>query len=430
MTPIPPQQGAAAGRQRWGFVVLLVAVGIVNMFDRSTLAIANHNVSGELHLSSTQMGLLLSAFSLAYAFSQLPIGVALDRVGARIVLGAGLFVWSVAQLLCGFVGTLPQFLAARVALGVGEAPTFPAGAKMIADWFGPKERGGPTGIFLSAPTLGPMLAPPVLTVLMLRFGWRQMFMTMGVVGILLSVLWYWVVRDRDSAAVSADEVTPDGAISPAGVVMRKITLAEWGGLFVQRTTWGLVLGFVGVVYMVWLYLTWLPVYLEHERHLSLAQVGWVASIPYVFGTLGTLFCGYLADYLLRRGLSPINSRKWPICIGLIGGAAFTVPAAYTPGVGAAVAYLCGAMFFIYMASGGAWALINVSTPRHLMATVGGLQNFGGYFGGSFAPLITGWLVQRTHSFQSALLLSSVVAFLSAVIYLVLVTEPVREAGRL
>jgi MFS family permease len=180
--------------------------------------------------------------------------------------------------------------------------------------------------------------------------------------------------------------------------------------------------------MVWLYLTWLPAYLEHERHLSIARTGWVAAIPYLFGTLGTLLSGYFADHLLRRGVSLINSRKWPFCLGLLGGACFTIPVAYTRNTAAAVAYLCVAMFFLYMASGGAWAMVNVATPNHMIATVGGLQNFGGYFGGSFAPVITGFLVERTHSFRSALIIGSVIAFASALIYFFLITRPIRDVA--
>src|SRR5580693_3420549 len=189
-------KSAKVRRFQWISVGLLLAVGIVNILDRSTLAIANSNVSGDLHLSPAQMGLLLSAFSWAYAFSQLPIGVLLDRIGARIVLGVGLFCWSVAQLCGGLVVTLRQFLTARVFLGIGEAPTYPAGAKIIADWFNKSERGKPTGIFLASPTISPMLAPPVITALMLNVGWRRMFIIMGAAGIVLSIVWYLVARDR------------------------------------------------------------------------------------------------------------------------------------------------------------------------------------------------------------------------------------------
>jgi sugar phosphate permease len=175
----------------------LMLAGIVNYLDRSTLSIANHSVSQELNLSASQMGLLLSAFSLAYAFSQLPIGAMLDKFGARVMLGAGMFIWSVAQLAGGFVSSLQQFLVARVFLGLGEAPQFPAGAKVVSEWFAMRERGGPTGIFVASSTIGPALAPPILTILMLSFGWRMMFVIMGVLGIAVSVGWYLFYRNRN-----------------------------------------------------------------------------------------------------------------------------------------------------------------------------------------------------------------------------------------
>jgi MFS family permease len=420
------QPATTIRRHQWVLVGLLLAVGVINILDRNTLAIANKNISADLNLSQTKMGLLLSAFSMAYAFSQLPLGVLLDRIGPRIVLAVGLFVWSTAQLLGGMVTSLWQFMAARIFLGLGEAPTFPAGAKIIANWFNRRARGGPTGIFLASPTIGPALAPPVITGLMIHFGWRSMFMIMGVTGIALSIVWYLLARDRKDVVLTAEEAAYFGKDNEDAAVRRKLTAAEWCDLFLQPTTWGIVFGFVGVIYMIWLYLTWLPGYLEHERNLSVARVGWVVSIPYLFGMLGSVSCGYAADYLVRHGVSDINSRKWPICVGLLGAAGFTVPVAYTPDNTMAVVYLCVVMFFLYMASGGAWALVNAATPNHMIATVGGLQNFGGYFVGSLAPVITGWLAEHTHSFKTALMLSSLVAFVAALIYFVLVKEPIRD----
>src|ERR1700758_498749 len=122
-------------RIQWIAVTFLTLAGIVNYLDRSTLSIANHSVSGELGLSASQMGLLLSAFSFSYAFAQLPMGALLDRFGARLMLGVGMFVWSVAQFFGGLVQTLQQFLIARICLGIGEAPQFPAGAKVVSEWY-------------------------------------------------------------------------------------------------------------------------------------------------------------------------------------------------------------------------------------------------------------------------------------------------------
>ncbi|WP_287497724.1 MFS transporter [Pandoraea sp. CB10b_02] len=419
-------KSARIKRMQWIAVVFLTLAGMVNYLDRSTLSIANHSVSQELGLSASEMGLLLSSFSLAYAFSQLPIGVMLDRFGARIMLGLGMFMWSVAQLAGGFVHTLHQFLVARVFLGIGEAPQFPAGAKVVSEWFAKHERGGPTGVFVASSTIGPMIAPPILTALMLAFGWRTMFVIMGALGIAVAIGWYIVYRNRNEIALSQAE---RGYLASGELEDKRetrMTFADWRGLFAHKTTWGMIFGYMGVIYMVWLYLTWLPAYLEHERHLSIAKTGWIVSIPYLFGTLGMVGSGYFADWLMGRGVKPVTSRKWPICIGLIGAAAFTVPAAFTPSTPLAVTYISAAMFFVNFASGGGWALVSVAAPRRLVGSLSSLQNFGGYFGGSFAPLITGIVVDRTHSFVNALLISAALAVVAAFIYLLVVREPIGE----
>ncbi|CAD6549502.1 putative L-galactonate transporter [Paraburkholderia kirstenboschensis] len=403
-------------------VVFLTIAGIVNYLDRSTLSIANHLVSEELHLSAAQMGLLLSAFSLAYAFAQLPVGALLDRFGSRVVLGLGMLVWSLAQVAGGFIQTLNHFLAARIVLGIAEAPLFPAGAKVVNEWFAVRERGAPTGTFISSSTIAPMLAPPLLTVLMLSFGWRTMFIVMGVLGVVVAIGWYMFYRNRDQVALTEAETAHLNEGAEAVQSPKGLTFAEWGALFKLRNTWGMIFGFMGVIYMVWLYLTWLPGYLEKERHLSIAHTGWLVTIPYIFGTIGMASSGYIADYLLKRGMAPIKSRKWPVCVGLIGAAAFTVPAAYTPSTTLAIVYVSLAMLFVNLSSGSAWALVSVAAPRHLVASLGSMQNFGGYLGGSFAPVITGIVVDQTHSFVNALLISAGVAFAAAFVYLFVVKE--------
>jgi len=407
-------------------LTLLVVAGLINYLDRSTLSIANKSISDEMHLSAAQMGLLLSAFSLPYAFAQLPMGVMLDRFGARVMLGVGMMLWSVAQLAGGFVQNLNQFFAARFMLGVGEAPQFPAGAKVFSEWYAIHERGRPTGISVASTTIAPALAPPILTALMLAFGWRGMFITMGVLGILASVAWYILYRDRRDVKLEPAEVDYLSGVDRSAHDENRMTFAEWGGLFGKRTTWGMLFGFMGVIYMVFLYVTWLPAYFQQERGLSIAQSGWVLMIPFIGGTFGQLSSGVVSDWLLARGLKPVTSRKWPICIGLLFAAVFTVPAAFTPNLTMAILYLTLAMYFVNLASGGAWALVSVAAPRRLVASLGSVQNFGGYLGGSAAPLITGIVVDQTGSFVNALLISAAVSLAGALVYLVVVKEPISD----
>ena len=211
----------AAGRlrrRRSIALAMLVITGVINYVDRSTLSIAEQPIREELGLSNTEMGFLLSAFSWSYAFAQLPTGALVDKVGPRILLAAGLALWSVAQACGGLVTSLRQFVATRIALGIGEAPQFPTGVRVVSDWYHIRERGLPTGVFNSSSSLGPALAPPLLTALMAAFGWRRMFFIMGAVGLLAaSVVVHFLSRSAARRAVRGR--TP--------VVARRRTADEW-----------------------------------------------------------------------------------------------------------------------------------------------------------------------------------------------------------
>jgi cyanate permease len=190
----------------------------------------------------------------------------------------------------------------------------------------------------------------------------------------------------------------------------------------------LVLGFFGVVYMSWLYLAWLPGYLEMQRHMSIPKTGIVAAIPFAFGVIGSIGGGWIADWLMRRGFSPINSRKIPVIIGLLGMVLFTVIAAETPSDTAAVASISAALMFGASASGMSWALASVAAPANCTASLGAIQNFGGYLGGALAPTVTGFIVQATGSFVPALLASAAIGLVSALAYLVVIrSEPISAA---
>jgi len=310
---VPPQPVVTPPRiksvQRTALTVLVLA-GTLNYIDRATLSVANPLIRDELGLSIADMGLLLSAFLWAYAFFQLPGGVLVDRVGPRRLLTVGLTVWSVAQAAAGFVTSFTQFSVARVFLGLGEAPMFSSAVRVVRDWFSPRQRGLGMGICNTTSSLGPAIAPPILTFLMLEFGWRWMFALMGIFGVVIATAWFAVFRDARDTAFSREEtafLTEGEQPSPGNV-----TFKEWSGLFRFRTTWGLILGFFGIVYMTWLFQGWLPGYLEIQRHMSIRTTGFVAAIPFIFGVIGSVGFGWITDRLMGAGFSPVSSRKLPI----------------------------------------------------------------------------------------------------------------------
>ncbi|MDR6289283.1 sugar phosphate permease [Inquilinus ginsengisoli] len=408
-------------------LALLVLSGVVNYIDRATLAVANPLISHDLGFSPAEMGLLLSAFLWAYAFAQLPAGALVDRLGPRLMLALSLGLWSLAQVAGGLVQNFTQFFGIRMVLGLGEAPQFPTSARIVRDWFNVRLRGTATGIWNCSSTLGTALSAPILTFLMLTFGWRWMFAIMGLFGLVVAVAFYALHRNPNEVALTEEErqYLTEGDTAPQGA---SVTWAEWKRLFGFRTTWGMIFGFFGVIYVTWVYNSWLPVYLEQDRHLSIASTGIVAAIPFLCGVVGSILGGRLNDWLVTRGMAPMNSRKYPMAGAMVATAGFTTLAALTPNLTVAVIAISISLFLLYVASTSAWAMAPVAAPAHCTASLGAVQNFGGYIGGALAPMVTGFILQGTGSFTAALLVGAAVALVAAVGYVIIVRDPIPAAA--
>jgi MFS family permease len=390
-------------------LALLLACGLVNYVDRVALSVAAPQIAHELRLRPSELGVLLSAFLWSYALAQAPAGALADRASPRRVLGGAMLLWSAAQGAAGLAATLPQLIAARLGLGLGEAPQFPVAARVVRGWFAPAGRGLATGVFNSASTLGPALAPPIVTALMLGFGWRAAFWATGLAGLAMAAVWWRLYRDPPEPAA-------DGVASG--------TTPSWRALARQPTLWAMALGNLGSGYLTWFYAAWLPSYLEAGRRLSVLQTGWAASIPYLFGAAGSLAGGWACDALTRAGLSPIASRKAPLIAGLAGGAAFTGLAVAAPGALLAVAAIAAALFCANVATAAVWALAVAAAPAGAVGRVGAVQNLGGFVGGALAPIATGVLVEATGDFAAPLGLAAAAGAAGALVYLAGVRRPI------
>ncbi|EUC19860.1 UNVERIFIED_ORG: sugar phosphate permease [Burkholderia sp. CF145] len=406
-------------------LTLLMVSGIVNYLDRGTLAVANPLIRHDLGLSLGQMGLLLSAFSWSYALFQLPVGGLVDRVGPRKLLGIGLIVWSLAQAAGGFVSTFGWFILARIVLGIGEAPQFPSAARVVSNWFPLRARGKPTGIFNSASPLGTALAPLCLSILVVNFHWRWAFIVTGIVGLFVAVVWLAVYRDPVKATMTEEERRYLEGDEADRKPAPSLTFAEWRSLFSHGTTWGMLIGFFGSVYLNWVYLTWLPGYLTMERHMSLMHTGVAASIPFFCGFLGSLTAGWFSDLMTSRSTNPVGSRRNAVVIAMLGMVAFTIPAALVESNTIAIACISVVIFLANAASASSWALATAAAPPNRVGSLGAIQNFGGFLGGALAPILTGYIAQNW-SFVPALLTAAGIAFTGAMSYLLFVRKPIED----
>ncbi|MEX3920461.1 MFS transporter [Paraburkholderia sp. BR10872] len=407
-----------AANFRWRVLIWLLFGGIINYLDRANLAIAAPGMIHDLGLTRTQIGLLGTVFAWTYAVMQLPAGWIIDRFGAKRAYAVGMIWWSVATWLTGVVGSISGLIVMRVLLAVGEAPCWPTSAKITAAWFPAKERGFATGIWDSSSKWGPALAPAVLVALMIAFGWRSLFHVTGAIGIVFAVLFLFLYRNpAQSKRLTREEFAYIEA--GGGGHERSLTTApiRWRALFASRSVWGMIFGYFCAIWLWNIFLVFLPLYLLDRFHISFAQLGIYASIPWFGGAAGEIVAGWIAKKLVdRRIASPMVAKRMLIVVGAIGAGvcAAALPLAST--IGASVALMTLGLAFIAATIGNAWALAADIAPSSMVASVSSIQNFGGYFGGAFSPVVAGFIVDRTGSYSLAFIMGGAIAGCAALFY--------------
>ena len=410
-------------RMQWIAIILVTAAIALNYMDRSTLAIGNLKIRQEFGVSATAIGALGSAWALTYGIAQLPSGYLLDRIGPKVLVGAAMILWSLCQAAGGIASTYFLLMLSRIGLGATEAPCFPSATRSVSDWFDVKDRGTPSGVYTSGAYIGPTLAPPILTGLMLAFNWRVMFIVMGLAGVAAAGLWFMIYRDpraqvlepQDSDYLRANREAKSG-----------VSFRQWTSLFRFRAMWVLMLGAFCTGYITWMYQTWLPAYLEMQQHISIAKTGLLASVPLICAFFGALCGGWLLDWLARRGMELIASRRLPLVIGLLFSAAFTGLAAIATSAGVAITCIAVSMFFMQFGITCKWILVTAVTPQAYCASAASNQNFAGFLGGTLSPILTGFIVDVTGSFVVALAIGAVITLIGAALFQFAMTTVIEE----
>ena len=410
-------------RMQWIAIILVTAAIAMNYMDRSTLAIGNLNIREEFGISATAIGALGSAWALTYGLAQLPSGYLLDRVGPKLLVGLSMIVWSLFQAAGGLAGNYFQLMLSRIGLGATEAPCFPSATRSVSDWFDVKHRGTPSGVYTSGAYIGPTLAPPILTGLMLAFNWRVMFIVMGLAGIIGAAIWFLIYRDPRSQVLEPQDAEYLRANREA---KSSVTLREWTSLFRFRAMWVLMLGAFCTGYITWMYQIWLPAYLEMQQHISIGKTGLLASVPLICAFFGALAGGWVSDRLVRGGMELIASRRLPLILGLLGSAVFTGLAAVATGAGMAVTCIAISMFCMQFGITCKWILVTAITPQAYCASAASNQNFAGFLGGTLSPILTGFIVDVTGSFVVALAIGAVITLIGAALFQFFMTTVIDE----
>jgi MFS transporter, ACS family, D-galactonate transporter len=387
-------------RRRWGIALLLGFGVLMNYFDRVNLSVSHAALHDAFGISTVTFGYLLSAYSWTYAAFQLPSGLILDRFGVKLVGRVGTFLWSVASFAAAMSTGLGSFLGARLLLGVGEAPTFPANSKAIGYWFPAGERSLATAIFDSASKFASAIGVPALGLLMVRFGWRWSFAVTGFLSLFYFGLFYVFYRnpseDQSLSAAERDFIR-DGGAQPEDRV-RAAKGVPLGYLLRQRKVWGLALGFSSYNYTFYLLLTWLPSYLSSTHHIDLLHSALYTSVPWLFATLtDILMGGWLVDKLIQSGRDASLVRQAILIGGTMLGLG-VLGAAYAQSATIALVWISLAIGGLSAAAPVAWSIPSLVAPRESVGTLGGILNFGGQLSAITAPIATGYIAQATHSF--------------------------------
>jgi MFS family permease len=445
--------------RRWSIVTLLFAASMINYMDRATLSMALPVIADDLRLDPTAKGMLASAFFWSYAFMQIPIGWAADRVNLKW-LYAGMFtLWSLACGLAGLAGSLGVLIALRLMLGLGESIYLPGGMKIVSRLFPPQQRGFPSGLFDFGTRTGLVLDGIVLPWLIVHYGWRRMFFIVGFAALVWLVPWLFsfpprVARPEFNADRPVRTSAPEALIvltyplllflaplylgwraifptltprldrpGPAGSMLRFLELLR------NRNLLGIVLGFFCFDYFWYVVLNWLPDYLVKGRGLPIERAGLLAAVAFfVFGITEPIG-GWLADTLIRRGWNETRTRKGIVTVAFLMGL-LLIPGSLAANLSIAVPLIFGAGC-VGLSTGNLLAILQCCAPPGQVGIWTGIKNYSGNLGGILAPLLMGVLISHTGSYVPGFAVGSILLVLGLVPYWFIVGElkpPARQAA--
>ncbi len=422
-----PESPAVVPWVRWRIAGLIATGVLVNYFDRISLSVAGPQFERSFHLTPAELGLLFSAFFWSYALLQIPAGLVLDRFGVTRVGRWSAFLWGAAQLLTACAAGFAGIFAARLLLGIAEAPTFPANSKATGYWFPRTERALSTALYDFGAKFSNVIGVPLVALAVVRLGWRSGFGLVAALSFVYFVVFYRMYRDpsqhpkvtyEELAYLAAGGAEPEGQPSAPIAGMLRYLLST-------RKVWGLVIGFGAYGYSFNLFLTWLPDYLVRTTHRSILTSAGFAAIPWACGSAADLLVGgWLIDHLVGSGHDETRVRKTVLVISMCAGLA-VLGATATDRPGIALAWISVALTGLSAAAPIAWSLTSLIAPKGGVGAVGGIMNFSNNMMGVVAPIVTGFIVGRTHSFVDVFLVAGLVLFagVAAFVFLLGRIEP-------
>ncbi|MDQ0923879.1 ACS family hexuronate transporter-like MFS transporter [Pseudarthrobacter sp. W1I19] len=420
-----PQRGI-----RWRVLGANAAVLMLNYGDRAALGVAAPLIISEFGLSTGTMGIILGAFAFTYAPACFAGGALADKYGPRKTMALAAAWWSLCTALTALCFNFATFFIQRLLFGAGEGPQGAVTARTMANWFPKREYATAMGLTFAANPLGAALGIPVVTGLLVlsNNNWRIPFIVLGAIGLVIAAGWYWILRDKpsDHPRISAEELA---LITTVDDQTRELTTENVPPLrfyLRQPAVIANALAFFGFSWLLFMFLSWYPLYLVQTQHINLSSLAWAGSLPWVAGSIGTALGGILSDRLARRSGAPFRVRKWTTGIFLALSGALCLPLAAVNSLGLAVGLFSVVLLLLYLANVQFFAIVRDFVHPARLGGVTGFVHFCANLAGIIAPIVTGFLIQNLGSWTAAFGLAATLAILGAVA-LILVKPPIAGA---
>jgi len=292
---------------RWFMILMIFMITVVNYVDRQTLSVLAPTIMDKFHMTNVAYSHVVTAFLIAYTISQSLSGKIIDRIGTRVGFMCFVGLWTIASMLHATARSMYQLMGFRFLLGLGEAGNWPGAAKVSAEWFPAKERAMAMGIFNAGASIGALVAPPIIVWVALHFGWRYAFFIGASMSALVMVLWYFFFYPPDRHPRLSKE---EHDYIHSGQPREAIAPRPWRSLFQYRQVWALIAARFFTDPIWWFLIAWLPNYLKNQRGFSMALIGVLAWIPFLFADIGTLTGGATSSLLIRKGWSVDRARRF------------------------------------------------------------------------------------------------------------------------
>ena len=412
---------------RRGWVcVFLITLTTINYADRVALSVAATPIKAEFGLSQVEMGYLLSSFLWFYVLCLIPVGLLVDRFGGKIVNSAGIGLWSAATVLTGFAPSFGFMLGTRIVMGIGESTSWPASNRIIREWFPASERGFANGVFGAGSAAGPALGAIVISYLVAAYGWRTGFIVAGAVGFVWLVAWLLIFDQPERVGWLGDTERQkilrerDGAADTA--VIKGSSLLY---LLKQRSVWGLFLTQGTEVYGGYMLLTWLPSYLQQAKGLSVMNAGLMTAVPFGLASLFGILLGKASDWVLTPEAVQAGRRRTMIAVMLVGvSAILAVP--LLDQLWIIVLILAFVRSLGLAGSALNFALVtDLVRNRADIGKVTAITVVGGNTFGLMAPIVTGYVIGLTGSFDRAFVVAGLLPLAGAAATFLMTRKPIE-----